>query len=82
MRVILCENFEAYLRCCYQNGFGVGQVPWIKSVSEAEKIRTSVQPIYFGHFWKNPAHKEIERVLKSKGIRVQTGYVNPKALNE
>lgn len=75
-KIIIAGTFEQFIRCCHQKNLNPKYVPYITSPTQVEQISGSVEPIYFGTFWENPNLKEIERVMKSKGIRVKDQYVD------
>jgi hypothetical protein len=67
--VIIAGNYEQYIRCCHQKCLNPKEVPFITEPSQIEMLNCAVNPIYFGTFYDNPKYNEIERLMKSKGIR-------------
>lgn len=75
MKIIVTKTWEQYVRCCHQNCWRVGVVPWINSVEAVHKIDRPVEPVFFGDFWNLPGYDLMERAMKSKGIKVNGQYV-------
>jgi len=75
MKVIIAGSYDQYLRCLKENNLKRDHVPYIRVPSHIERITESVEPIYYGTFYQNPALDEIERVMRSKGIKVRGEYI-------
>lgn len=75
MKVIIASTYEDYRRCCDQRCLNHKEVPWITEPAQIEKIHESVQPIYFGAVEDTPKYREIERIMRSKGILVKGQHI-------
>lgn len=74
-KVILAGSYEEYVHCLHMNNLNERYVPFITQPNQIEELRESVEPIYFGSFYKNPRLDEIEKAMKAKGIRARGEYV-------
>lgn len=76
IKVIIAGSEDEYVRCLKENNLRRDKVPYIRYPDQIDRIHESVEPIYFGTFYQNPALDEIERRMKAKGIKVKGQYVN------
>ncbi len=70
MKVIIAKTYEQFVNGCHQNCLRVSETPFINSVTAIDKLSGVIEPLYIGDFWKLPGYQDIERVLKSRGIKV------------
>lgn len=70
-KIIIANSYEDYIRCCHRNCLNPKEVPLITEASQIEQIHESVEPIYFGAVEDTPKYREIERIMRSKGIKVK-----------
>lgn len=76
MKIIITDTYENYVRCCHQNSIRVGQVPHITKPSDVEKLPDhGIEPIYFGTFYKLQGIEDIEKAMRSRGIKVKGKYI-------
>ncbi len=75
MVIVIAKTYEQYIHCCHQACLNQKEVPFINRVEQINALRGSVEPIFFGDYWNNPAYPDIERAMKARGIKVKGKYV-------
>lgn len=75
IKVIIAGSEDQYVRCLKENNLRRDQVPYIRYPNQIDRIHESIEPIYYGTFYHNPALDEIERRMRAKGLLVRGQHI-------